>query len=141
MQNRITVEHHFNQRSKFQQRIFWTNKLYYRNKDLPLRFQPFITQKLYWYSNGRLLQYYDEEGDKSYLDSPDGLHAYRIQAGASVRLSRKVNLTAYFMKQVEFNTSLFNGRDINDFNPNTKKIRRPFYDFSVVGISASVKIR
>ena len=140
MQNSLTAEHHFNQRSKFQQRYYLTNKLYYRNNKLPLKLRPYFTQKLYYYAGGRLLQYYDADGDKSYQVAPNGLHAYRAQFGIRLSITKSLRISAYHMIQKEFNTSLFNSNDINSFNPNSEKIRRPFYNFNVSAISISYSI-
>ncbi len=136
----LNGEHHFDQRSKFQQRYFLRLDVYYRNTDLPWKLRPFFNQKLYWYANGRPLQYRDSEGDKTELKSPNGLHAYRWRMGIKLYPTKKMTISAYYMQQKEFNTTLFGTRNINDLNPNTGKIRRPFFDFSAIGISTTIKL-
>ncbi|MFL1895268.1 DUF2490 domain-containing protein [Aquimarina sp. 2-A2] len=140
MKNSFTVEHHFTQRSKFQQRYYYRLDLFYRNTKLPWRLRPFATQKLYWYANGRDLQYYDADGNKTESVSPNGLHAYRLKAGIKFYPSKKFNFSIYYQMQKEFNSNLFGSRDINSLNPNSNKIRRAFYDFSVIGISCNYKL-
>jgi len=141
MKNSIVGEYHFTQRSKWQERYYYRLDLEYRNKNhMPWRMRPFISQKLYWYQNGRLLQYYDTDGNKVDLSSPNGLHAYRLQAGIKIYPIRKWHFTLYYLKQKEFNTSLFNAKNINSLNPVSGKIRKSFYDFTVLGISISHRL-
>lgn len=140
MKNSLTMEHHFTQRSKFQQRYYYRLDLYYRDTKLPWRLRPFVNQKLYWYSNGRDLQYYDANGNTTELKSPNGLHAYRIQAGIKLYPMDDFNFSIYFQKQKEFNSGILGSRDINSINPNSNTIRRPFYDFSVIGISCNYSL-
>lgn len=140
IRNSITAEQHFTQRSKFKQRYYYRFDIYYRNTKWPWRLRPFATQKLYWYANGRDLQYYDESGNKTDLISPDGLHAYRLKAGLKFYPSKDFNFSIYYQKQKEFNSGILGSRDINSLNPNSNNIRRPFYDFSVIGISCNYKL-
>lgn len=138
IKNSITAEQHFSQRSKFKQRYYFRFDIYYRNKKWPWRLRPFATQKLYWYDNGKEVQYYDQAGNPTVLASPDGLHAYRIKTGIKLYPFDDFNFSIYFQKQKEFNTSLFGSRDINSLTPNS--VSRPFYDFSVIGISCSYNL-
>ena len=140
MRNSFTAEHHFTQRSKFQQRYYYRLDLYYRDTKLPWRLRPFMDQKLYWYANGRPLQYYDANGVPTTLESPDGLHAYRIKTGIKLYPSDKLMLIVYYLKQKEFNSELFGSKDINSINPNSNSVRRRFYDFSVIGLSCTYKL-
>ena len=140
MRNSMTAEHHFTQRSKFQQRYYYRLDLYYRNTKLPWRLRPFLDQKLYWYSGGKPLQYYYADGEPAKLESPDGLHAYRIKTGLKLYPSDNFLLSVYYLKQKEFNTELFGSRDINSINPNSNSIRRTFYNFSVIGLSCTYKL-
>ena len=141
MKNSIVGEYHFTQRSKWQERYYYRLDLEYRNKHhMPWKMRPFISQKFYWYRNGRLLQYYDAGGNKTDLRSPNGLHAYRFQAGIKVYPIKKWHFTFYYLKQKEFNSSLFGSKEINSLNPNSGKIRRAFYDFAVLGFTLSHKL-
>ncbi len=137
MRNYIVAEQHFTQRSKFKQRYYYRLNIYYRDTKLPWKFRPFIDQKLYRYANGRDLQYYNADGTKANKKAPNGLHAYRFQAGVKLYPSKKFSFMLYYLKQKEFNGS---GNDINSLNPNSNIIRRPFYDFSVIGISCHYKL-
>lgn len=140
IKNSIIAEQHFTQRSKFKQRYYYRFDIYYRNTKWPWRLRPFATQKLYWYANGRDLQYYDTDGNKTDLTSPDGLHAYRLKAGLKFYPTKDFNFSIYFQNQKEFNSNFLGSRDINSLNPNSNNIRRSFYDYSVIGISCSYKL-
>lgn len=133
MYNSLNFEHNFTQRSKFTQRYFLRNDFYYKNNNLPWRLRPFIEQRLYWYQNGRDLQYYDAKGNKLEKTSPNGLHAYRVKAGIKLYPFKKMNFTLFLLKHKEFNTSFFGSKDINSVNTKSGKVRRKFYDFSVLG--------
>ena len=123
IKNSISAEQHFTKRSKFKQRYYYRFDIYYRNTKWPWRLRPFATQKLYWYSNGRDLQYYDAEGNKTDLTSPDGLHAYRLKTGFKFYPTKDFSFSVYFQKQKEFNSSILGSRDINSLNPNSNNIR------------------
>ena len=140
MYNSWHAEHNFTQRSKFAQRYYYVNDFYYRNASWPWKLRPYLNQRLYWYQNGKELQYYDDFGIRTDRTSPNGLHAYRFQFGMKLYPSANLNLNIFYMKQLEFNTGLFGTLDINSLNPNTGSIRRDFYNFSVIGISATYKI-
>lgn len=141
MHNSFNIEHNFTQRSKFTQRYFLRNDIYYRDNSLPWRLRPFIEQRLYWYQNGRDLQYYDAIGNKLEKTAPNGLHAYRLKLGVKLYPTRRLNTSVFFLKQKEFNTSFLGSKNINSLNPKRQKIRRKFYDFSVIGVSLTYKFK
>jgi len=140
MKNSLYFEHHFDQRSKFQQRYFHRFDLYYRNTKWPWRLRPYITTKLYYYANGRDLQYYDENEDKTEKVATRGFHAFRFQPGVKLYPNKKIMLAVSFMRQIEFNSSLFGGKPINDENPKSGRIRRPFYNFNVFNLAFFYKL-
>ncbi len=141
MKNSMVAEFHFTERSKWKQRFYYRLDLEYKNnRKMPWKMRPFISQKLYYYYNGKLLQYYDDLGNKTDLKSPNGLHAYRIKTGVKLYPVKKLSFAVYYQKQKEFNTDLFGSSDINNLNTSSGKIRRSFYDFSVFGISCNYKL-
>ncbi len=137
MSNALVAEQHFTQRSKFQQRYYYRLDLFYRDTKLPWKLRPFINQKLYVYSNGKPLQYFNADGSLAENKSPNGLHAYRIQTGVKLYPTDKLIFALYYLKQKEFNAG---SNNINVLNPNTNNISRSFYDFSVLGLSLSFKL-
>lgn len=137
MSNSITAEYYFTQRSKFQQRYYYKLDLYYRNTKLPWRLRPYLTQKLYYYSNGRPLQYYDNNGDPTDKKSPNGFHAYRLETGIKFYPTKIFRFSVYYLQQIEFNAG---GAEINNTNPNTGIIRRPYYDFNVIGVKCGFSL-
>ncbi len=141
MKHYVAAEHHFTRRAKWRQRFYYRLDLEYKNKRMmPLKMRPFIAQKIYWYQGGRLLQYYDSNGNKTDLLPPDGLHAYRIKTGLKLYPSDHLRLQVYYMLQKEFNSNLLGGNPIHSLNPNTGKIRRPFYNFHVWGLIIGYKL-
>lgn len=131
----FNFEQHFTQRSKFQQRYYLRWDLYYRNTDWPLRLRPFFNQKIYYYTGGRPLQYYDEFGSKTENIPPSGLHAYRWRAGIKIFPTKNMILSAFLEQQKEFNINFLGTKEINSLNPNSGKIRRGFYNYTTIGLS------
>jgi len=137
MSNSITAEQHFTQRSKFKQRYYYKLDLYYRDTKLPWKLRPYVSQKLYLYTNGKPTQYFDSNGDETEFKSPNGLHAYRIQAGVKFYPTKKFHFSVYFLEQAEFNAG---GSEINILDPNTNSIKKPFYNFEVIGLSCGFSL-
>ncbi len=141
VKNFLVAEYHFTQRSKWQERLYYRLDIEYKNKrKMPWKMRPYISQKLYWYQNGRLLQYYDSDGNTTILASTDGLHAYRIKTGVKIYPAKNWSFNIYYLRQTEFNTQLFGGNELNSLNPNTNNIRRSFYDFNVWGLTIGYKL-
>jgi hypothetical protein len=137
-QHKLGGEHHFTPVAKFQQRYYYSLKTYYRNKDLPLELRPYITQKLMYYRGGNPIPVDDD--DEIIFIRPNGLHAYRLQAGVRVTPMDRLNVSLYYMRQFEFNAPFFGGEELNVTNAMTGKTAAPFYNFGVIGISLSYRL-
>ncbi len=133
MTNELTFEHNTQEYGKFKQRIYYDMGFYYRNLNLPLKLRPYTQMSLYYYLNGRPLQYYDNEGIPTEELKPNGLHALRYNLGVKIYPTNVISMSFNYKGQREFNIG--NKRNINSLNPNTGSIRRDFYHFNVVGVS------
>ncbi len=136
----LNFEHYFTQKSKFKQRYFFRFDIYYRNPKWPLKLRPFLNQKIYYYSGGRPLQYYDDLGDKTENVPPNGYHAYRWRGGLKIYPTKKMSISIYMEQQREFNLNILGNNDINSLNPNSGKIRRGFHNYSTIGISTYLNL-
>lgn len=141
IRNAVTAEHNFTQRPKFKQRYYYTLKVTYSNKKLPLRMQPYLMNRLYYYAGGSPRIYDVEAGllpegspEVEEALAPNGFHAYRIQAGVSMKLAKRVRLNVYHMRQFEFD-DILGGRPLVVENEVTGKITGKYFNTSVIGVS------
>jgi len=142
LQNSINSEFFFPKLNKFQYRFIYTLKYSFKNKFLPLRATPYIKYQLYYYLNGNSLDYYDDSGEELIISqAPNDFHRYRLSGGIRFRAAKYFYITVYYIWQEEFNTLLTNNREINILNQNQTKIKYPYNDYQVIGLSLSYSIR
>ena len=149
MKNTVTAEYHWPQLRKFQYRFIYTNKISFKNKKWPLRASPYIKNQVYYYLGGRPMTYYldvpeDGEGEEvedRIVQSPNDFHRYRFTGGVRMRLTRGLYATVFYTWQKEFNTPFTNYRDIHVPNRSGTRIRAPFNDYSLVGLSVNYSFK
>lgn len=153
MKHSVRPEFHFPQLRKWRYRFIYSNKLSLRLKELPLRPTPFIRNQLYYYLDGRTVNYglagdeeeFDEEGaepgDFEDIRPPNGFHRYRLTLGLRLRLSRGFYASLFYIWQREFNAPFLSPGDLNVPSPNSGNIQAPFNNFSVIGFSLSYQLR
>ncbi|GEM_PF-2537335 len=155
--NRVQLEQYFPGLQKFAQRGVFTNKLRYYNKKWPLRMSPYIRNQLFYYQGGTEITYWLEEEEieelRAELEDPDddvedfveqapnGLHRYRFTAGVRARLAPRLFVSVFYTLQREFNTNLRPYRGLNVPNKSGTKIKRPFNNYSLIGMSLSYTIK
>ncbi|HFC01072.1 MAG TPA: DUF2490 domain-containing protein [Phaeodactylibacter sp.] len=141
LKNSITAEWHFPQLKKYRYRFIYTLKYSFKNKVLPLRATPYIKYQLYYYLGGRPMNYYDEAGDVLLArQAPNDFHRFRLGAGVRFRPFKKFYVTLYYIWQQEFNTTFTKNRKLNILNKSQTKIKYPFNDYQVLGLSLSYSI-
>ncbi len=130
---------------KYKIRFNYRFKLYYRNKNLPMKMKPFSELGLYYYQGGVPIFY--REGDSLEYGAPNGLHRTRLKLGVIFKPFEKIGalqVMLYYMLQKEFNLP-FMGNPLNvqtsdidagDFN----RITYPFNNYGVWGIHLLVKL-
>jgi len=142
LQNSINSEFFFPRLNKFQYRFIYTLKYSFKNKILPLRATPYIKYQLYYYLNGKPLNYYDESGEVLLASqSPNDFHRFRLGGGIRFRAAKYFYITLYYTWQEEFNTLLTKNREINILNQSQTKIKYPYNDYQVIGLSLSYSIK
>ncbi len=145
MKNTIQAEKYFPRLQKFGARLVFTNKWTFHPGNWPLKMTPYIRNQLYYYQGGDPITYWldeddieiSEEGESEEFirQAPNGLHRYRFTLGVRSKLSKELALSLFFMRQVEFNTGWAPYRELNVYNQSMTRIKRPFNNYSLIGIS------
>ena len=145
--NRIRAEKYFPQLTKFGSRYVYTQKWQYYNRNWPLRLSPFIRHQLFYYQGGKELKYWlapediEEGGEDFILGATNGLHRYRLSLGARMRLHSRLYLSLFYTYQREFNTGLSPYTALNVPNRSGSRIRRPFNNYSLFGLSLAYTLK
>ncbi|BDS10010.1 hypothetical protein [Aureispira anguillae] len=159
--NHLKLKHYavaqlfFPQPEKHRVRFIYTLRIYYANKKWPWRISPYLASSLYYYLGGRPIIYYNNEGQITGYNSPNGYHRFRVKTGFSFRPFKNVlfNCTLYVIFQWEFNTGIFPNTDINykrpisldnvsyPFNPTSIKTQQPFNNYTAIGLHLSYRIK
>jgi|GEM_PF-2906294 len=136
-----SFQYFFPQLKKYQYRLTYAAKLYFRVKNFPWRGVPFVENKFFVYLGGVPARYYDETGNIIDRRSTNGIHRYRIKTGIRFRPSKKrFYLTPYFFFQKEFNPG-FLSSDLNIAIPNSNRVSYRFNDYFVAGLNLEYKFK
>lgn len=125
--------------NKYQWRFYYESSISYRIKSHHLVITPFLTGQLFYYYHGEPAKYY-ENGNIVETHSTDGLHAFRITPGTSMRFSDEIGASVYCLWQKEFNTSLPGSYDLNSLNKKGTDRNNSFNDFLAIGASLTWNI-
>ncbi len=112
-----------------------------KNDVLPWKGRPFVKGQLYYYYGGKPLTYYGANGEEQAKQSPNDLHRYRLTGGIVFKPIKRWNMTVYYAWNKEFNTGLFDNRDLNIPSKDGTKTKYPFNDYSVLGLSFTYKLK
>ena len=135
----LIAEHFKPTTKKYQYRIILSARFYDRQR-LPWKGKPYIEGRLYYYYGGKPLKYYHKDGTLVTIKAPNDFHRYRIIIGARFKPYRNLRLSTYYIYQREFNNPFTNHRDINVPSRYGTKIRYPFNNYTVFGISLTIKM-
>lgn len=145
MKNTAQAEWYLPKLPKFGQRLVLTNKWSYYNKRWPLKTSPYIKNQLYYYNGGEPIIYWlpeeeieiDGEGEEidNIEQAPNGWHRYRFSFGVRYKLSKALALSLFYTRQIEFNTGWSPYRALNVYNKSKTRIKRPFNNYSLFGMS------
>lgn len=146
---RVALKHKFSfqyfwpELRKYQYRITYAFKFYFRFKNFLWNGVPYLENKFYVYLDGIPANYYDiVTGEIVKTSPPNGLHRYRIKAGVRFKPTKKrFYVTPYFFYQREFNTGLLPGNDLQIINPNTGSFSYTFNNYFVAGISLTYRFK
>lgn len=140
LKNEFTTQLYIPKFEKYQTRFEYSVRLAYRKKDLPLGVRPFVQGALYYFLNGVSTNYYDQNYNVAYRDSPDGLHRFRGKFGltfTSGKWIKHFSTTLYFAMNREFNLPGI-GNDQNILHPSrtgrTMLVTYPFNNYNIFGL-------
>lgn len=137
--NGIQAERHSANENRFDYRIIYLTRFGLQKRIKFLRLAPSVSYWLYYNIGGDKIQYYDTEGSPSIKQTADGFHRGRLILNLNSKLNNTVSVSMYYLRQNEFN--LFgNARGLNVRNPSTGKIKRPFNNFNVLGLSLQFEL-
>lgn len=131
----LQVEFHDKNERNYSKRLIFINKVSLRTRFSPLHLQPSVSYWLYYNIGGRKIQYYDETGNVTALQTPDGFHRGRLFISLNSKINKTLSLTVYYLNQQEFNLFTSANRNINFVNPTSGKIIRPYNNFNALGLS------
>lgn len=142
IKNSITADWFFPQLKKYRYRFIYSIKLSLKNNFLPLRATPYLKSQLYYYLDGKPLNYWDDNREKLLArNAPNDFHRLRLGTGVRFRPSKHLYVSLYYIWQIEFNTTFTTNRQINILNKSQTAIKYPFNDYQVIGLSLSYYLR
>lgn len=137
--NGIQGERHSANENRFDYRFIYITRIALRKRLEFLRLAPSVSYWLYYNVGGSKIQYYDNFGQTSVKEASAGIHRGRLIMNLNSKVSDLLSVTAYYLRQNEFN--LFTAkRGINVVNPVTGKITRPFNNYNVIGMSLKLNL-
>jgi hypothetical protein len=141
IKNAFEAEWFFPQQKKHRIRGLYTISYSQKNKLLPWKGRPFVKGQLYYYFDGAPLTYYGENGEVLAYQAPNDLHRVRITSGIVFKPFKKWNMALYYAWNKEFNTGLFETRALNIPSKNGSRIKYPFNNYNVLGVSFTYQLK
>ncbi len=135
----FTAEKFFPATSKYGWRISYALRLKETLLEQPFRIAPYASGRLFYFYGGRLIQRYDDTGERTYKSAGNGLHRFRGTLGVDMRPTKHLQLKMFWMIQREFNVGS-RRTEINVINPNNGKISRRFSNYPVLGVSGAIRL-
>jgi hypothetical protein len=129
------------ERSRYRHRVLYTVRGEYPLDKAPWNLRPYTSLEVGYYGGGQEISYYTP--DAEFLDSsaPSGLHRFRATVGLAARPHRMLNVSAFYMMQREFNMGSDPVGHLNYFDPAAERTRFRFNQYSVLGVSAKLRLR
>jgi hypothetical protein len=121
--------------SKYQYRWIYALDVTYRLNFTKWKIRPYSNLKVYYYSGGDLINYYDDEGDLLALKSPNDIHRWRWYLGVKMRPSKDINVILSYFHNEEFNAGINRFSDINIYNRKKTGIKLPFNSYAGINIA------
>lgn len=143
LKHKSSFQYFWPELKKYEYRITYSAKFYFKLKNIPWRGVPFLENKFYIYLGGIPANYYDViTGDVIATEPPNGLHRYRLKTGVRFRPGKaRFYFTPYFFYQKEFNMSILPGNDLNITNPTTGSARYRFNNYYVIGVNLTYRFK
>jgi hypothetical protein len=134
--SRLFAERHLQER-RYDGRIIGASRLDYNGLDLfkSIRVRPFVAGQLFYFIGGGWIKQYDREGTFVRRSPTYGLHRSRLRLGLDISPCSWLQLSGFYTIQNEFNSrhAVLYHHQINEVDPATGKITRPFANFRAWG--------
>jgi hypothetical protein len=141
LSHELNVEYYVPKFNKFQTRWIYGFDVTYRKSFTSWKIKPYSKFKLYYYGNGKYLDYYDEESNLIARKSPNDIHRWRWYWGFKMKPHKQVSLVVAYFWNEEFNAELFKNSNINIYNKNKDGIRYPYNSFGAINLSLSYNLK
>jgi len=135
----FTVEKFFPATSKYGWRVSYALRFKETLSVKPFPIAPYASGRVFYFYDGRPIQRYDTQGERTHRSSGNGLHRFRGTLGIDLRATKHLQMKVFYMIQREFNLGLPNS-EINVVNPNSGNISRRFSNYPVLGISGKIRL-
>lgn len=133
--NGLQLERHALNESRYRYRIIYVTRFAPSKRIKFLKLAPSVSYMLYYNIGGDPIQYYDDEGNKTVRQSPNGFHRGRLYVNLNSKITKSLSLSLYYMRQNEFNFLTPADRRMNYVKPGGTTVRRPFDQYQVLGLS------
>lgn len=127
--------------NKFKYRWIYSLDLTYRLNAGKWKIRPFSKFKIYYYSGGNFLDYYDDDGNLAARKAPNDIHRWRWYGGIKFRPFKQTTAVVSFFWNEEFNAGLSRYGNINIYNKDRDGIRYPFNSYGAVSLYLSYTIK
>lgn len=141
IKNAFRVEWYLPQQKKYRLRGIYSISYSFKHKMRFWKGRPFVKGQVYYYYGGKPYSFYDQEENLLAYQAPNDFHRFRVTGGVVFHPVKNLKATLYYIWNKEFNTNLSGYRDLNIPSKKGTKIKYPFNDYSVIGLSFVYKLK
>jgi len=133
--NSIQGEIHSASETRYHYRLIYSTRISPKKRLDFLNLSPSVSYSLFYNIGGDPIQYYDSKtGIPSVRQTPDGFHRGRLMFNLHSKVTKHFSLSAYYMRQKEFNLFAGEFRKMNITKPSGRIVRK-FDNYHVVGLT------
>ncbi len=127
--------------SKYQYRYIYSLDITYRLNFTKWKIRPYSNMKVYYYSGGDLINYYDNESNLMAIKAPNDIHRWRWYLGFKMKPSKNLSLIVSYLHNEEFNAGINRYSDINIYNRKKNGIKLPFNSYDGINLLLSYTLK
>jgi hypothetical protein len=139
--NEFNAEAYFPKFNKYQYRFIYSLDATYRWNITKWKIRPYSKFKLYYYSGGKYLDYYDNESNLIAKKSPNDIHRWRWYWGLKMKPHKQLSLVVSYFWNEEFNAGLFENSNINIYNKNKNGIKYAYNSYGAINLSLTYTLK
>ncbi len=137
----IGAEFYIPKFNKFQYRWIYSFEMTYRKSFTKWKIRPYSKIKIYYYGNGKYIDYYDDERNLIAKKSPNDIHRWRWYTGFKLRPHRQLSIVLSYFWNEEFNAGIFKNSDINIYNKSRTVIKYPYNSYGAINLAFNYTIK